>query len=182
MSATTQFSESNGAGETVTDGISNINFGSVDTPNLTPSAAKIVIPGASVVQSFEKYLRFHVSAMGGSSSIGNLKLYKSGGAYVTGEVINSNSGSTTQQKQTTYHTPDQTLRTVTSFGNIPTTLPTVSNCSITSLGVEGTVGAGTGTLGAAGYSQYFCLSLQISSATPAGAANQKVFTLQYDES
>ena len=102
--ATVEISETNGvmvggvAGSpapSTTDGISNINFGSHDGPNLVVSAASypIVIHATSRSQSFVKWLQFHLVAIGGSSNISNIRVWKPSGPYLAGsnaEVIGSN--------------------------------------------------------------------------------------------
>src|SRR5437879_5527436 len=91
MAAIVQVSESNGAVETVTDGITNINFGSADLPNLVPASHKLVLPLVSqTAYSYMKWLRVHLVSLGGSTQIDTLKIWKSSGAYVTSEVIGSN--------------------------------------------------------------------------------------------
>ena len=74
MTATVTIDESNGAGETQTVGITNTNMGSTDAANLDPVAYP-VIPGAN---TYEKYQRFNVSNMGGSSKIDNLQVWRTG--------------------------------------------------------------------------------------------------------
>ena len=81
MSASFQFSESNGATPTVTDGVTSINFGSSDAPNLVPASH----PVTAGTNSFEKWIRGHF--YGVYNSVANLKFYLSAGSYVTGEQI-----------------------------------------------------------------------------------------------
>src|SRR5260221_13463550 len=81
--ATVYISESNGAGEVVTDNISNINFGSVDQPNIVAANHPII----QSENSYFKMLRFKVQSLGTSTTIKDLRLWKSAGVYVTGEFI-----------------------------------------------------------------------------------------------
>ena len=53
MPATFAFSESNGAGQTVTDGILNVNFGNLDSPNLASPNNRVVAGN----NAFEKWNR-----------------------------------------------------------------------------------------------------------------------------
>lgn len=190
MAATVEFSETNGAAgsPTTTDGIANINFGTVDSPNITPASHPIIVGGFS----FGKWLRFHVSAMGGSTAVSNLRFYKSSGAYVTGEVIggNPNDVSSDNSYNITSYAHATTaagggLVTVPVTGNgstvlsnaysilpVPTSLP-AHNVSIGN--------AVAGSIIAAGYSDYIFLGLATTGSTPAGAVNQKVFSLTFDE-
>jgi len=153
LAATFQWSESNGAGETVTDGISNLNFGSIDTPNITPSANPI--PAGN--NSFEKWARGRFS--GTFTSVANLRFWKSAGAYVTGEDIKATVNET-------YATPTDSASSVATV-----TVPTV----------EGSALVPDAPVINPGYSGYITMQLQTTGSTPPGAVNQKTFTLKYDE-
>jgi len=153
MSATFDFRESNGAGEVVTSGISNVNFGSVDSPNITPATD----PVAAGDNSFEKWIRGHYS--GSFTSIANLRFWKSAGAFVTGEDIKASVDDTYAQPVST----TSVLATVT----IPTTEGSALNPAAPS--------------GNPDFSGYITMQLQTTVATPPGAVNQKTFTLKYDE-
>lgn len=190
MAATVELSESNGtnAAESVTNGISNINFGTVDTPNLVPATHPIIIGGFS----YGKWIRLHVSGMGGSSQIDTIKAWKSSGAYVVGEAIGGNinyapfaSGIITIYAHkiagggggliVTPTTDNGTtvIGGAVSGSPIPTALPGSEDLSIG--------GAAGGHLNAPGYSDYAYIALITTGATPAGAVNQKIFTWQWNE-
>lgn len=158
MSATFQWSESNGAGETVTDGISNLNFGSNDSPNIVPSTYRIV----AGENSFEKYIRGKFS--GTFTEISNMKFWKSVGGLVTGEAIKTD-------EATAYAQPVATTSSVAV-----TDVPTAEGSAIVVHAANGNT-----TITAVGYTKYLCLQLQTTGSTPAGSVNQKTFTLQYDE-
>jgi hypothetical protein len=68
MPATVEIDEANGAGETITHGITNSNMGSADSVNLNPTANPITAGN----RSFIKYQKIHVTAMGGSAQIDTL--------------------------------------------------------------------------------------------------------------
>ena len=70
MAATVELCESNGVGETIEHNISNMNFGSDDSPNITPATYPIVAGD----NSFEKWYRLHVTAMGSSNKIDNIQI------------------------------------------------------------------------------------------------------------
>jgi hypothetical protein len=78
MAATVQILEKNGAGGTGTDKTSgNIRFKNAD--NATVDLANpMVVPGAGTDFSFEKWLRFNVSA-GTYTQISNIRAYSDGG-------------------------------------------------------------------------------------------------------
>ena len=153
MSATFGFSESNTAIETVTDSLSNVNFGNADSPNLTPASNPI----AAGQNSFEKWVRGKFS--GSFTSIANLRFWMSVGSYVTGETIKA-------AVNATFATPVSTTSIVATV-NVPT--------------VEGSALAPNAPATNPDYSGYITLQLQTTVATPPGAVNQKTFTLKYDE-
>ena len=153
MAATFDFRESNGAGEVVTSGISNANFGSVDSPNIVPATDPI----AAGSNSFEKWIRGHFS--GSFTSIANLRFWKSSGAFVTGEDIKAS-------VDDTYATPTATTSVLATV-SIPTT--------------EGSALNPAAPVGNPEFSGYITMQLQTTGGTPPGAVNQKVFNLKYDE-
>ncbi|MEK7499230.1 MAG: hypothetical protein AAB649_01335 [Patescibacteria group bacterium] len=153
MPATFSWSESNGAGETVTDAISNVNFGNADSPNLTPASNPI----AAGQNSFEKWVRGKFS--GTFTSIANLRFWKSVGSYVTGESIKA-------AVNASYATPVTATSSVATAA-VPTT--------------EGTALVPNAPVVNPDYSGYVTLQLQTTVSTPPGAVNQKTFTLKYDE-
>jgi len=157
MSATFGFSESNGATPTVTDAISNINFGSVDSPNLVTTTYPVV----AGTNSFHKAIRAKFTGIG--TSISNMLFWKSAGAYVTSETI-------VVKLQTSYLQPTQTALAGSSV------IPTTSGTALTVLN-----SSGGSSLTSDGYTEYILLQLQTQSNTPAGAVNTKTFTFQYDE-
>jgi len=162
MSATFAWSESSGAGESITDGISNCNFGSVDSPNLVPASNLIQI-GAN---SFGKYIRGKFT--GTWTVISNILFWKSAGALLTGETIKASANAT-------YATPSASS---TGDSDCPTT-------EGTALAINSAEGAATivyGASGVSGYTGYIRLQLQTTGSTPVGVANQKTFVMQYDES
>lgn len=155
MAASVEICESNGAGETVTHNITNTNMGSTDAANLTTTSYPIT-PGT---RSYIKYQRFHVTAMGGSSSVKNLKVWRSGAlsgsdSHVTNARTSSYGGALT------YATPVNTAVT-----GVDQTMPTSEPASA-NLGIGGSL---TGELTAAGYSDYLGHQLVVDSATTAGA-------------
>jgi hypothetical protein len=166
MVANVEICESNGAGETVTHGVSNINYGDTDAPNIVV-ADYTVLAGE---YSYIKYVRVHVTAMGGSNKIEKIKIWKSAGAYVAGEDIQTNL-KTSAYSQATYATP---VKTIFSDQTMPVADPGSAN-----LGIAASL---TGSLTAAGYSDYWKSQFQTSGSTPPGNVNTKTYTIKYDES
>lgn len=153
MAATFEWSESNGAGQTVTTPVSNVNYGSVDAPNITPSANPI----AAGNNSFEKWNRGRFS--GTYTSIANLRFYKSAGSYVTGESIKA-------AVNAAYATPTASTSSVATAA-VPTT--------------EGSALVPTAPGSSPSFSGYIITQLQTTVSTPPGNVNTKTFTLKYDE-
>lgn len=161
MAASTQWSESNLVGEVVTDGISNLNFGSVDDNDIVTTAYPIV----QNTNSFGKYIRIK---FGGTwTEISNMKFWKSAGAYVTGELIKASGNAT-------YATPS-----ASATGD--STIPTVEGSALTLNSYEDEATIVYGNSGVTGYTDYMRFQLQTTGSTPAGAVNQKTITFQYDE-
>ncbi|MFH0805980.1 MAG: hypothetical protein V1901_03845 [Patescibacteria group bacterium] len=162
MASTHVFSESNGAGENITDGISNINMGSIDTPNLVPGAYLVAVG----TNSFCKYIRSKFTGVW--TEISNMKFWKSSGALVAGETVKASANAT-------YTTPSEVD---TGDSNCPTDVGTA-------LAINSAEGATTiiyDAPGVSGYSGYVRLQIQSTVETPSGQGNQKEYIFQFDES
>jgi hypothetical protein len=165
MAATVEIDESNGAGETVTPDIANSNMGSVDAAELDP-VANPVTPGNN---TYEKWQRFHVTAMGGSSAIDNLKVWRTG-ALGGAAVHVTNARETSYGGAATYATPVATASSVATQ-TMPTSVPSGAN-----LGIAASL---TGQLTAAGFSDYLVHQIQTNAGDTAGATT--TMNYQYDE-
>jgi hypothetical protein len=165
MAATVEIDEANGAGETLSHNVANWNFGANDEKEVVPATYPIV----AGQNSYTKYWKLHVTAMGGSNKIDNLQVWKSAGAYVTGEGIQC-SLRTSSYAAPTYATPTQSTYTDQAM---PTADPAAAN-----YGIGGSL---SGSLTGAGSSDYLKAQLQTTGSTPPGNVNQKTFTIQYDE-
>jgi hypothetical protein len=161
MAATHQWSESNLVGEVITDGISNINFGSNDSPNIITVNYPITIGQ----NSFSKYIRGKFTGVW--TTISNMKFWKSSGNYVTGESIKAGAN-------IAYATPSQ-------VGTIDSDVPILEGSALSVNSFEGASTIESGVSGVSGYTGYIRLQLRTTGSTPAGAVNQKQFTFQYDE-
>lgn len=167
MAATVEICESNGAGETITHNITNTNMGSTDAAALDP-VANPVTPGNN---TYEKWQRVHVTAMGGSSKIDNLKVW--GAALGANATHKTNARTATYGGAQTYAAPSASDRSAT-YGytqTMPTSAPSSAN-----LGIGGSL---TGTITAAGYSDYLVMQIQTTSSATAG--NTTTMSYQYDE-
>jgi hypothetical protein len=161
MATVITFSETNLVGAVVTDSITNLNFGSVDEPNIVVADHKVTVGN----NSYEKYLRVNVDLDSGTV-LSNMKFWKSSGAYVTGEAIKAIANQT-------YSTPVATT-SAKAVADVPIVVG--SALAIESTEVDPTLFTEDG------YSEYLVLQAQSTVSTPTGAGNQKIFTLQFDES
>lgn len=165
MPATVEIDEANGAAETLTHNITNTNMGSIDAINLDPVANPIT-PGN---RSFIKYQKIHVTAMGGSSKIDNLKVWRTGALGGAATHV-TNARTATYGGALVYATPvviavagvDQTM---------PTAVPATANLGI--------AGALTGALTAVGSSDYLGHQIITNGADVAGSTS--TMNYQYDE-
>lgn len=165
MAATVAINEYNGAGETETAGITNTNMGSTDAVNLNPTTYPVV-PGEN---TYEKWQKFEVTAMGGSSAIDNLKVWRTG-ALGGSAVHVTNAREASYGGAETYAQPiatDSTLATQT----MPTSEPTGAN-----LGIGGSL---SGALNDVGLSDYLIHQIQTDAGDTAGSTS--TMNYQYDE-
>jgi len=165
MAATVVISEFNGAGETETDNITNTNMGSNDSVNLDPDTYPVV-PGEN---TYEKWQKIKVTAMGGSSIIDNLKVWRDG-------ALGGSAVHVTNARESAYggaETFAQPIATASSIADqtMPTSEPTGAN-----LGIGGAL---DGELTTTGVSDYLVHQIQ----TDAGDVEGSTSTLyyQYDE-
>jgi hypothetical protein len=169
MAATVEIDETNTAGATVTHGITNTNMGSTDAANLDPVAYPITAGG----YSYEKWQTFHVTAMGGSSAIRNLKVWRTGsmGGSDTHETnAHATQGTYDTQKKTVFATPVATNSAI-CVNAMPTAATGTAN-----LGIGGSL---TGQLTATGSSDYLVHQIAVNAASTAGTTT--TMNYQYDE-
>ena len=164
MAATVQINEYNGtdAGNK-TANITNTNMGSTDAPNLDPVAYPVT-PGD---YTYEKYQTIDVTAMGGSSKIDNLKIWRADA--LGGSATHQTSARETSYVEPTAATPKVTVSDYTE--TMPTSEPTDAN-----LGIGGSL---TGALTAAGESDMLVHQIKTNAADVAGSTSTQNY--QYDE-
>lgn len=165
MAAVVSLSETNGAGATVTASITNTNMGSTDAVNLVAA----IYPITAGTRSYAKYQRLNVSDINGSSSISNIKIWRTGAldgsdTHVTNARITSYGGAAS------YATPVNTAITGVDQ-TMPTSTPATAN-----LGIGGSL---TGALTANGYSDYLIHQLVVDSASTSGTSS--ILSVSYDE-
>jgi len=167
MAATVEIDESNGAGETLTHNITNTNMGSADAVNLDPVAYPVT-PGD---RTYIKYQKIHVTNIGTSSKIDNLKVWRTGALGTGGTQTHiTNARSTSYGGALAYATPVATAVTGVDQ-TMPTSVPATAN-----LGIGGSL---SGSLTAAGSSDY--LGHQITTDASATAGSTSTMNYQYDE-
>jgi len=176
MAASVDIAETNGpSGSSVeTLDIANVNFGSDDDAELVPASHPITAQADG--HSYEKWLRFHVSDMGGATQIDNLKVWLSalGGGWKTGE------GMSTCCREASYSS-----KSYPGAGPVETDSPDATEAMPESeptgpnLGIGGSLGGNLSS--APSYSDWGVFQLDVTAATPAGSVNTKTLTYQYDE-
>ena len=167
MSAVVEICESNGAGETVTHDIANTNMGSVDEAELDPVENPIVAGD----RSFAKYQRFHVTSMGGSSKINNLKVWRTGALGGSATHV-TNAGESTAYDEKAYAQP-----TESSIVDVDNAMP-ISEPATANLGIGGDL-AGEIVDEAYGYSDYLVHQLITDGGDTEGS--ESTMNYQYDE-
>ena len=165
MTATVTIDESNGAGEVQSVNITNTNMGSTDAANLDPVAYPVV-PGAN---TYEKWQRFNVSDMGGSSKIDNLQVWRTG-ALGGAAVHKTNARTSAYGGAETYSTPIATTSSKATQ-TMPSADPGAAN-----LGIGGSL---SGSRTTTGYSDYLVHQIQTNVADIAGSTS--TMNYQYDE-
>jgi len=165
--ATVEIDEANGAGETLTHNITNANMGSVDSANLDP----VAYPLTPNTRTYVKYQKIHVTAMGGSSKIDNLKVWRTGSLGTGGTHTHyTNARTASYAGALTYATPTQSAVTNVDQA-MPSSVPASAN-----LGIGGSL---TGSLTGTGSSDY--LAHQIATDASATAGSTSTMNYQYDE-
>jgi hypothetical protein len=181
MAATVVINEENTGSHTVTAAISKSDYGSSDAANLDPVAN----PVAQSSSSYIKWQQYHVTAIGGSSAIQNLKFYSTAPASGWTMFTNCN---TTQATYTIsvalFATPVTPVATDQSAGSLPTAMPT-SAPGTANVGIGGLLPTSTGkiTTGNATASATVCsdwIGSQLKCATPT-AGGSLTNTYGYDE-
>ena len=167
MAAIVQICEAHGAGETVTDNVSNINFGSGDVANLVPASYPITIPPTGTNYSYEKYIKIKCS--GTYNKVDNLQYWHSAGTPSTGVSFYASNTA-----NTTYATPVNTLSTKATNA-VPTSDPGTAN-----IGIDGSF-TGAFESSETAYSNYLVLQMRVASTASPGNMAQITWTFQYDE-
>lgn len=165
FAATVEIDESNGVGETVTHNITDCDMGDSDGANIDPVAYP-VIPGNN---TYEKFQKIHVTAMGGSSKIDNLKVWRNGALGGSATHV-TNARTAAYGGAEAYATPIKTDSTIADQA-MPTSEPASAN-----LGIGGAL---AGALTDVGYSDYLVHQIQTDAGDVAGSTS--TMNYQYNE-
>jgi hypothetical protein len=168
MAATVELCESNGATETVTHTLAvwpalAASMGSVDQANLDPVTNRLT-PGTN---SYEKWQRVHVTALGAAAAVRSVKVWIEGAlapntsSHYNGSLSQA-TYDTANHKQTVYAQP------ATTATRTPEVMPTSEPAS-PNLGIGGSL---TGSLTAAGYSDYLVQQIRTTASATAGSTVQ----------
>ena len=151
MGATFTWKESNGGGEAVTTA-TNVNFGNIDSPNLSSPNNRVVAGN----NSFEKWLRGYFVTY---TTIDNLKFWKSSGSLPANVYIKA-------AVNHAYVEPVDSASTIAT-SDVPT--------------VEGSCLVPTSPGASPAYSGYIIMQMQTTGAASPGAVATQTFTMKYDE-
>ena len=163
MAATVEWCEYNGAAGSETVGISNVNFGSTDAPNIDPSQ----YPIRRGTNSFDKWLKIKFS--GDFNKVYNFKLWRSDGAGGSGPAMPTGIamvGEVGYAEDLTYTQPG-----TSSIGDYD-----VPNTEAGAF----LVGPSEGLTGA-GYTYYMHLQLKTQETASTGSTPTWYLTFQWDE-
>jgi hypothetical protein len=159
-----QISEYNGAGETETTNVSNINAGNVDSANITPGPSNAITAGNN---AFDQYFKCKLTTFPGTlNQVSDLRVWKSSGTYTTG-ISYDTSLKTSSYTQPSYATP---ATSTYSANSLPSSDPGSAN-----LGIGGALAGTLTALNA--YSDRLRIQLHTTGSTPAGTMNTLTFTL-----
>jgi len=165
MPAGVLISESNGGGETPTDALTNINYGSNDSANIVIAT----YPINRGDYSFEKFNRLKLSNLSGSTQIDTFKVWLSGTEDSGIVHLSSLTGSI---DDTTYATPVNTVSSLAIYA-VPLSAATAPNL--------GKSGANTPLTINGQYSDYNCSQAETQGGASPGDQTELNWYYQYDE-
>lgn len=165
MAATVEIDEANGAGETLSHNIANSNMGDTDAKELDPVAYPVT-PGNN---TYEKWQKIHVTNMGGSSKIDNLKVWRTGA--LGGLAVHLTNARTTSYGGAEVYAQPVKIDSSIATQTMPSSEPASAN-----LGIGGSL---SGSLTGTGSSDYLVHQIQTDAGDVAGSTS--TMNYQYDE-
>lgn len=182
MAATVELSETNLVGAVVTNGISTLNFGGNDRPNIDfLTAGDKIVPGN---YSYVKYIRIHLVSQGSPAvNLSGIRFWKSSGTYKSGVGIGSNVNSSSIANwgafgAKSYATPVSSQINISDGRNssdplaaIPAADPGGTNLAINANFANSLTAANT-------FSDYLLLQMYTATNTPTGSSSP-TYTRQF---
>ena len=164
--ATVEIDERNGVSAgTLTHNITDSDMGSTDAVNIDPVAYPIVAGN----NSYEKYQLVHVTALGGSSKVLNLKIWRT-------TALGANATHLTNARTSAYGGAASYAEPVATASSVATQAMPSSEPVSANLGIAGSL---TGELTGAGSSDYLVHQIQTTASAVVGATC--TMNYQYDE-
>jgi hypothetical protein len=172
MSATFEWDESNGAGQTITHGRTEVNWKNIDDSTTAYSSSPITAGN----NSFDKWQSGHFS--GTFNSIASGLWAHTAGAFGTGLTLK---GAPSGASQLTYATPSTT--TNASLSVDMTTAIAIGSGTAVFFGPTSanTAGKATSTTSNPAYTNYLTTQLQTTGSAAGGDTTTATITLQYAE-
>lgn len=159
MAVILEIDESNGPTETITANVASLKAGSIDAATFDPTGNPIT-PGNN---SFEKWIRVHVTDLGGAAAVLGFKVWAEGPPTQTSLHSNGHAVQATydsaNHKRTAYAQPS------TSATRTPEAMPTTEPASA-NLGIAGSL---TGQLTAPGRTDYQLIQVRTTVSATVGA-------------
>jgi len=167
MAITAYIDESNGAGETVQQNVTNLNMGSNDSYQLVPATYPITAGN----NAFEKWVKMRFT--GTANQVDNLKVWISAGTLDAQADLKTNARESAYGGAETYTTPTASTSTAADQ-DMPTSEPTGAN-----LGIGGALAGNLSSF--PNSSDYLVMQYQSTGSHPAGDITQLTLTFQWDE-
>jgi hypothetical protein len=170
--ATVSIAESNTLSETVTQSITNLNIGSTDAVNLVA----LTYPLSQSSRSYQKWVRFNVSANGSGNTIKNLRVWISTGANPQDSVtLRTNCTTAAYGGAQTFDAVNGPQATDEEVALDYDHDAPVADPSANNLGIGGSL---TGEITTTGYSDYCIIQGVVTTPTDGDTVT---WTFQYDE-
>lgn len=153
MAAVVELDESNGASEIITHAVATLAMGTVDATGMTPG--DVGARQAAGIDSMQKALRLHLTALGGSTGIGALRVFCDIPTAEWSLWFNGN------DEQSTYDDTKITAYVEPTNSTTPVPNPVPESDPLTpNLGIGGAL---DGELTGAGFSDYCYIQLRTTS-------------------
>lgn len=164
MPASISIDESNGAGETVTQSVSNMNYVTTDAANQNAPDYPMTPVSNTYAGSFTKWHRLHVQTLNAVSKVKNIRFWRSAGSPTSGDLHQTWATTGTYVRKA-YAQPSTALMT----GYVmPSSEPASANIGINS-SLTGEITVASMLTPGLLYSDYIVHQVQVSAGTTAGA-------------